>query len=98
MDNTELGSNREKLDAVAEQQDVAKKGATVETTGALEGLYGGRHLAVGHSRKPKKRTQGVGRSSRRMTYVQERHSFRDAIIKDRRSRRDHGSGRNSRME
>jgi hypothetical protein len=54
MAATDLEVNREKSDAVAEDQEVPKKEAAVETIETLEHRY----LAARHHRQPKKRTQG----------------------------------------
>jgi hypothetical protein len=45
MYTTDLECNPENYDAVEEHQEVHKKGAAVETIGALEDRYGDRHLA-----------------------------------------------------
>jgi hypothetical protein len=47
VDTTSLEANREKSEAIAEQQEVPKKEAAVETIRALEARYWDRHLAVG---------------------------------------------------
>jgi hypothetical protein len=41
----------------------------VETFGALKKQYGDRYLDVGHRQKPKKRTQGNGRSQKKLTII-----------------------------
>jgi hypothetical protein len=51
---------------VAEHQEIPKEEAAVESIGALEDRYGDRHLAVGHRRQPKKRTQGDSGSRQKL--------------------------------
>jgi hypothetical protein len=48
--------------STAEHLAVSKQEAAVEKVRALEDRYGDRHLAVGHRRQPKKRTEGDGGS------------------------------------
>jgi hypothetical protein len=45
MATTDLEANREKSEAVAEQQDAHKEEAAVETIGDLKNRYGDWHLA-----------------------------------------------------
>jgi hypothetical protein len=45
MDTNDLEVSREKIESKSEHQEVPKKGAAVETFGALEDRYGDRHLA-----------------------------------------------------
>jgi hypothetical protein len=54
------------LGAVVEQQDVPKEDATVETIRTLEDPYGDRHLAIGRCQQPKKQTQGIGGSWKKL--------------------------------
>jgi hypothetical protein len=46
MDNVDLEANREKLEAIAEHQEVPNKEAAVEMIGALKDQSGDWHLAV----------------------------------------------------
>jgi hypothetical protein len=46
------------LEVTAEQQDVPKEEAAVETIRAVVDWYENRHLAIGHIQRWKKRTQG----------------------------------------
>jgi hypothetical protein len=48
----------------------------VETVRALEDLHGGRHLAVGRRHQPKKRTQGDGKSRKKLAAVRWRMTRR----------------------
>jgi hypothetical protein len=50
MDISDLEANREKSDAIAEQQDASREEVAEETIGALEDRYGDRHLVVGRRR------------------------------------------------
>jgi hypothetical protein len=52
----DLEANPEEIESGLEYQEVPKEATAVETVGALEDRYGGRHLAVGRRRKSKKRT------------------------------------------
>jgi hypothetical protein len=81
----ELEANREKSDAVAELREVPKEQAAVETVRELEDLHGGRHLAVGRRRQPKKRTQGDG-GSRKMLAAIRRRMTRRAVHARRKGR------------
>jgi hypothetical protein len=71
----------------------------VETIGALEDRYGDQHLTVERLQQPKIRTQGDGRSRKKLAAFCRRMNRRDGtflrgvwdvVIKDRRSRRDDG--------
>jgi hypothetical protein len=66
MDTTDLEANREKSEALAEQQDVPKTEAAVKNIGAPKDRYGDRHLAAGCRRQLKKRTQGDGGSRQKL--------------------------------
>jgi translation initiation factor 2 alpha subunit (eIF-2alpha) len=60
MGVTDLEASREKLEAVAEQQDAPKEEVTEDIIGALEDRYGDPHSVVEHRRQPKKQTQSDG--------------------------------------
>jgi hypothetical protein len=60
MDVTDLEASREKLEAVAEQQDALKEEVAEDIIGALENRYGDQHSVVECLRQPKKRTQSNG--------------------------------------
>jgi hypothetical protein len=51
-----------KTASVAAHTEESNKEDVTDTVGALKDQYGDRHLAVGHRRQPKKRTQGDGGS------------------------------------
>jgi hypothetical protein len=58
VDTTDLKANGLKnSEAVTVHQEVPNEEAAVQTIGALEDRYRDRHLAVGHRRQQKKRTQ-----------------------------------------
>jgi hypothetical protein len=71
MDTTDVEANPEEMKSIAENQEVPKEGAAVETNGALEDRQGNRHLAIRRRRQPMKRTQGYG-GSRKMLAVARR--------------------------
>jgi hypothetical protein len=72
MDTTDLEANREKSEAVAEQQDAHKEEAMVKPIGALVDRYGDQHLAVGRRHQLKKRTQGDSGSWQKLAAAQGR--------------------------
>jgi hypothetical protein len=53
------------MKSAAEYQEVPKEEAAVEIIKALEDRHGDQHLAAGHRRQPKKRTQCDGGSQKR---------------------------------
>jgi hypothetical protein len=76
VEPTDLEANPDEMKSVAEQQEVLKEDAAVETIRALEDRYGDRHLAVRHRRKPKKRTQGNGGSRKKLAAARRRMTHR----------------------
>jgi hypothetical protein len=66
------------LEAVAEQQEVPKEEAAVETIGALVDWYGAWHLAVGCHQQLKRWTHGDGGSWQKLATARG-HLIRHAI-------------------
>jgi hypothetical protein len=66
MDTADLEANREKSEAVAENQEIPTEEAEVETVGTLKDRYRDQHLAIGRRRQLKKRTQGDGGSLQKL--------------------------------
>jgi hypothetical protein len=87
-------ANPEEIKSVAEHQEVLKE-AAVRAVGVLEDRYEDTHLAVESRQQPKERIQDDGRSERswpplvdgwpEVSFLQ---GIRDAVLKDRRQRRD----------
>jgi hypothetical protein len=69
MDITDLETNKEKLEATAEQQVALKEEAMVKIIGALVDQYGDQQLALWRHQQPKKQTQGSGRSQKKLATI-----------------------------
>jgi hypothetical protein len=63
---TDLEANPEEIESEAEHEEVPKEEAAVKTGRALKERHGDGHLAVSRRGKPKKRTQGNGRSRKKL--------------------------------
>jgi hypothetical protein len=70
MYTTDLEVNREKFEAMAEQQDAPNEEVAVETIGALKDQCWDQQLAVGCRQQPKKQTQGGAGSQKKLAAVQ----------------------------
>jgi hypothetical protein len=80
-----IEANPEDSKSIAQQQEVPKEGAAVETIIAL----GDRHLAIGRRRQPNNRTQGDGGSWQKLVTAQGRllavpflHRTSEPVVKD----------------
>jgi hypothetical protein len=74
-------ANPEEKETVAEQREVPKEEAAVETIGALKKRYGDRHLAVGRRRQLKKRTKGDGGSRQKLAVVRKGMTRRAGVAR-----------------
>jgi hypothetical protein len=73
---TDLESNPEEKEAVAEHKEVPKEKTALKIIGALEDRYGDRHLAVGRRRQQKERTKAMVSPGRSL------HRARDTVVTD----------------
>jgi hypothetical protein len=94
VNNTDLESNREEKEVVAEHQEVPNKEAALEIIGAVEDQYGNWHLGVGCLQQPKTWTQGDGGSLKKLATARKQMA-RCAIHARHKGNCPQGPGRNN---